>query len=210
VPSTVQQVFGAAGLATPDHVKWCERVPESGPGVYVVALTDKTLEVARTRARCPLETTTLEHLLSIRAVEVDKEPATVETLAKRLKQYWLRDECVLYVGRASKSVRKRVRDYYRTPPGATRPHAGGWWLKTLKVLPGLHVHFARTNDHLQAEKAMLGEFAKRVSPESQAALHDPERPMPFANRKNEDDLPKRHLISGDTVPLEPVSLLVGT
>ena len=203
-------MFGAAGLATPDHVKWCERVPESGPGVYVVALTDKTLEVARTRARCPLETTTLEHLLSIRAVEVDKEPTTVETLAKRLKQYWLRDECVLYIGRASKSVRKRVRDYYRTPPGATRPHAGGWWLKTLKVLPDLHVHFARTNDHLQAEKAMLGEFAKRVSPESQAALHDPERPMPFANRKNEDDLPKRHLISGDTVPLEPVSLLVGT
>lgn len=114
---------------------------------------------------------------------------------------------MLYIGRASKSVRKRVRDYYRTPLGATRPHAGGWWLKTLKVLPDLHVHFTRTNDYLQAEKAMLGEFAKRVSPGSQAALHDPERPMPFANRKNEDDLPKRHLISGDTVPLEPVNLV---
>lgn len=138
VPSTVQQVFGAAGLATLHQVRWCERVPESGPGVYVVALTDKTLEVAGTRWRCPLEIRTLEHLLSIRAVEVDKEPVTVEALAKRLEQYWLPDECVLYIGRASKSVRKRVRDYYRTPLGATRPHAGGWWLKTLKVLPDLH------------------------------------------------------------------------
>jgi hypothetical protein len=105
---------------------------------------------------------------------------------------------VLSIGRASRSVRKRVRAYYRTPVGAEKPHAGGWWLKTLTVLPELYVHFAATEDYIEAEKAMLREFTKRVSSKSKAALHDSERPMPFANRKDGDDLRKRHRISNDT------------
>src|SRR4051812_22845533 len=90
--------------------------------------------------------------------------------------------------RTSKSVRKRVGQYYRTPVGAAKPHAGGWWLKALTLLPELHVHYAATPDYVEAEKAMLREFTKRVSAASKAALHDPERPMPFANRKDGYDL----------------------
>lgn len=51
----------------------------------------------------------------------------------RLATFWLPDEVVLYIGLAGASVRKRVRQYYRTPLGDKRPHAGGWWLKTLTV-----------------------------------------------------------------------------
>lgn len=203
MPSTVQQVFAAADLAPAGPVRWCEPVPETKAGVYVVALTHTPWQRAGTRPRCPLDLSVIQTLLSLRAVEVDGKPATVETIRKRLTQYWLPDETVLYIGRASKSVRKRVRTYYRTPLGAAKPHAGGWWLKTLKALSSLYVHFAASDDYVEAERAMLRAFAERVSPASKVALHDPARPMPFANREDADRLRKRHGITKDTGRMPP-------
>ncbi len=76
-------------------------------------------------------------------------------LVDRLRRFWLADEVVLYIGLASRSVRTRVGQYYKTPLGARKPHAGGWWLKTLSVLDELWVHFAATPDFSTAEESAL-------------------------------------------------------
>lgn len=49
MPSNVQQVFAATGIRSDGCVSWGAPVPETDPGVYVIALTVDTesLEVAR-------------------------------------------------------------------------------------------------------------------------------------------------------------------
>ncbi len=74
-----------------------------------------------------------------------------------------------------------MRQYYKTPPGAARPHAGGWWLKTLSALGDLHVHFAATADFKNAEENMLRRFAANVSDDSRNHLPADGPIMPFAN-----------------------------
>jgi hypothetical protein len=66
-----------------------------------------------------------------------------------------------------------VGDYYKTPLGARRPHAGGWPLKTLSILSELCVHYAPCADPNAAELTMLDAFIGGVSASSRAALRDP-------------------------------------
>jgi hypothetical protein len=91
-----------------------------------------------------------------------------------------------------------VRQYYRTPLGAKRPHAGGWWLKTLTVLDELWVYWAATPDYAAAEKAMLRAFTHAVSSETRSTLLDNQSVMPFANLRGWNDRIKAHRISGAT------------
>ena len=66
------------------------------------------------------------------------------------------------------------------------------------VLDELWVHYAASPAFKTAERTMLNAFAGAVSPESRAALHDPERMAPFANLRTGEELIKRHGISGAT------------
>ncbi|OBJ86648.1 hypothetical protein [Mycobacterium asiaticum] len=128
-----------------------------------------------------------------------RRPDTV-TLADRLASMWLADETVLYIGLAGTSVAKRVRQYYKTPLGARKPHAGGWPLKTLANLDQLWVHYARCASVDAAERAMLDTFASGVSASARAALCDPDVPLPFANLTVPRGARKRHGISGAREP----------
>jgi hypothetical protein len=91
---------------------------------------------------------------------------------------------------------KRVGQYYLTALGARSPHAGGWFLETLSVLPDLHVYYASCADPSEAEQRILAAFRSSVSEPSRAALHDPERPLPFANLEWPPGTYKRHGIKG--------------
>jgi hypothetical protein len=108
---------------------------------------------------------------------------------------------VVYVGLAGTSVAKRVRQFYRTPLGDPRPHAGGHWLKTLATLPSLHIWWAETDDPSVAEDALLVAFADRVIANSNRKLADPV--LPFANRQTAAGLRKVHGISGSTLDRSP-------
>jgi hypothetical protein len=202
VPSTIRQLFAAAGLAPEGCVPWSEPVPERRTGVYVVALTSNTDRVAGTLARCPLDQERLHELLVVRPeLRVDGDRPSIAELASRLEAFWPPDECVLYIGLAGQPLRKRVGQYRRTPLGADKPHAGGWPLKTLAVLQELWIHWGRTENFAEAEKRMLRAFADQLSPPSRAASHDAERPAPFANLRAHDDTIKRHGITGATGPM---------
>lgn len=203
MPSTVASVFAAVDLVPAGPVPWGTPIPETASGVYAVALTAESDQSFGALTEAPLLAVLLEQLLAMRPqLELDKRRPDLAALAARLRAFWLPDETVVYIGSA-KSLRSRSRGYYLTPLGATKPHAGGWWLKTLSALEDLWVHYAPTPEFKTAEKRMLKEFRDAVSPESRAALHDQERVMPFANLRGWDDLVKRHSISGATGAMPP-------
>lgn len=201
MPSSITSLFAAVHLEPSGCVRWDEPVPEIRPGVYVVSLSSAPEKVDCIRATAPLSDAALEELPAVcPKLTLDGEPRpTREQLAERIGSYWLPDECVLYIGLAGQPLHKRVRQYYRTPLGAAKPHKGGWWLKTLSVLRDLHVHYAVTPDYKDAEERMLGAFAAGVSDASRAGLPAGDPVTPFANLRDGDWRRRNHRIQGATI-----------
>ena len=130
MPSTVADLFAAAGLEPGGPVRWGTVLPETRPGVYAVALTDDPTSTAAARETAPLDRVALDHLLTVRPeLRMNLAPPDADDLIERIGGLWLPDEVVLYLGLAGTSLRTRVGQYYKTPLGARRPHAGGWWLR---------------------------------------------------------------------------------
>jgi len=127
MPCSVRDVFAGAGLVPTGLVRWDERIPESAPGVYVVSLTEEVDGVGGAQPECPISGGAVEELLRVRReLRADGMRPAQARLAATLASLWLGDETIVYVGLAGTSLQRRVGDYYRTPLGARRPHAGGW------------------------------------------------------------------------------------
>jgi hypothetical protein len=202
VPSTVAQAFGGAGLEPAGAVRWGDPIPApagSASGIYMVSLAEDTDSLDDALPQCPVSRPALGALLAAcPGLTVDGGPTTAAALATRLSAFWLPDEVVLYIGLAGQPLWTRVRQYYKTPLGAKRPHKGGWWLKTLSALPTLWVHYAPTTGFAGAEQKALAAFAERVSDSGRAHLHDTDRIMPFANLEHPPGTRKAHGIAGAT------------
>lgn len=190
----------AAGLKPEGVVTWGRLINTDEPGIYVVtSLVDVGVEGVNRRSM-DVDPETIDTLLELRPeLTIDGLPATAAELIARLNEFWLADEHILYIGLAV-DLHDRVNQYYGTPLGARRPHAGGWFLKTLSGLDQMHVHWARTYDRVNAEAAALGAFVSNVSTESLAQLRDPDRPFPFANLEWPAGIRKRHGIRGAKAP----------
>lgn len=172
-------------------------MPETATGVYLVSLNESPAKGTKTAA-CPLNRDALGQLLDVCPnLSLDGARPDRELLAERLSSFWLPDEGVLYIGLAGQPLRTRVRQYYRTPLGAPKPHRGGWWLKTLNCIAGLWVHFAPTTGFKDIEEDLLRAFAANVSPATQRRL-PPGPIMPFANLRDGDWQRKLHGIKGAT------------
>jgi hypothetical protein len=201
MPSTVSEIFSAAGLQPAGSQLWGTPIPESGPGVYVVALTADPADRSGALADAPIDPALVQELLDVRPeLRLDGMRPDAPLLTARLSAFWFPDEVALYVGLAGTSVRNRVGAYYRSPLGARRPHSGGWFLKTLQNLDALHVHHAPCEDPVRAEHLMLTAFSAGVSPTSAEGLHDPELPIPFANLEWPRTRRKDHGITGARGP----------
>ena len=96
---------------------------------------------------------------------------TVKTLKKRLSEFWLPEENILYIGQTESSLSKRIGDYYRTELGARAPHSGGQWLKTLADLGSLSVYYVSVQNPKDKETALLKYFFEQAGK------------LPFANLK---------------------------
>jgi hypothetical protein len=128
-----------------------------------------------------------------------KRPSEIE-LMERVASFWLPDEPVLYIGLTTRPLRQRVSEYYKTPLGARKPHAGGHFLKTLENIDELFVHSAECSEPRAAEDAMLKAFCSGISESSQRRLHDPQHPFPFANLEWPQGVRKRHGLKGAKEP----------
>jgi hypothetical protein len=189
--------MSAARLTPHGAVGWAETVPEPAPGVYVVSLTAETESAAGSIPAAPLSRAALRKWLEARPeLQVDGRRPTVAELATRMAGFWLPDEVILYIGLAGASLRSRVRQYYDTPLGARRPHAGGHFLKTLDNLSDLYVHWSSTDDPKAVENRMLEAFCQNVSERTRVQLLDPEHPFPFANLEWPAGTRKKHGLTG--------------
>jgi hypothetical protein len=171
--------------------------------VYAVALSANSEELTALPI-APLSMAAVGELLAVRPeLTLDGARPSARALAERIPSFWLPDETIVYIGLAGTSLRTRVRDYYKTPLGARRPHAGGWFIKSLANVNDLFVHFAPADDRRAAENAMLGSFCSRVSEATLAALRDPAHPFPFANLEWPAGVRKVHGIKGVRGDIRP-------
>jgi len=196
MPTSVRQVFEAADLEPSGVVRWGVVPPLSDPGVYVVALTDDPDSTRPTLSEAPLSNDACEELQAARPeLTLDGQEPETMALTERIARFWLRDEVILYVGKAA-SLSRRTADFYRTPLGARRPHSGGYFLKLLKDIGELFVHYAACDDPVAAEQRMLAAFCVGVSDESLDTLFDPDHPFPFANLEYPPGVRKAHGLKG--------------
>lgn len=207
------KLLAAAGLEHLATVSWGTPVPASRPGIYIVSLSrdpdedkgsvDAKVSAVRTGhwlAACPW--------LTLK----DSRP-TPQQLAAHLARWWL-PTAVVYVGLTTQPLRARVQQYYGTPLGAVKPHAGGNWLQTLDpaVLGSCWVHVAElpvgpvgeVKPRVElAEEAALVTFLRDVAEFVPEGHPESDLPLPFANlqviRRGRKTL-RMHGIKWRTVP----------
>ena len=197
VSSTVESLFRAAELEPVGAVRWTESIPLNVPGVYAVARTDDPASHIAPWPECPIDNERIEHLLSVRPeLLLDGLRPSPDRLASRLAEFWLPDEPVQYIGLAGTSLCKRVGQYRRSKLGANRPHAGGWWLKTLTGIQDLWVHYSPCVDPDGVELAMLRAFESGVSRASRESLPDQSIVLPFANLERRENGTKHRKAHG--------------
>jgi hypothetical protein len=184
--SHAPRLFRSVGLDPQGPVTWGTPIPERGPGVYVI-------ETPTALATAPLDETVIAGWLRrVPGLTVDGMRPTPSVLAARLASFWIPGETVVYIGLAGTSVATRVRQYYTTPLGDRRPHAGGHWLKTLANLPELRIWWAATDDPAGMEDELLNAFAASVSGGAGLVL-------PFANLETAGKVRKPHGIRGSVI-----------
>lgn len=184
MPFSAVELLREARIDPAGPVTWGARVPCRVPGVYVIETPDP-LDAA------PLDPDAIAAWIErVPSLRVDGVRPSVAVLAERLASFWMPNEPVVYVGLAGTSVTRRIGQFYRTPLGNPRPHAGGHWLKTLSGLETFRVWWAETGDPATAEDALLKAFALR---------HGGGLVLPFANRQTAGGVKKPHGITGSTI-----------
>lgn len=196
MPTTAEDLFAAAGVPLLGTVPWGTPIPSTESGVYVVSLCADPSSIGNTTKAPEIgEGAIRDWLARVPALELDgRISPDISAISDRLRAFWLADENVVYVGKATE-LRRRVRDYYRTPLGEPKPHSGGHWIKTLANLHHMFVHFGAAPDFGAREDAMLATFVRGVSADSRAVVADPALPLPFANLEYPQGTRKRHGMS---------------
>jgi transcription elongation factor GreA len=176
------------GLMVDGPQLWGRQIPSRKPGVFVI-------ELPRELRDAPVDIVAVRRWLEgVPSMTLDGETPTPEEIAKRLHEFWLPDEPILYVGRSAKAITSRLAAMYATPLGDARPHSGGHWLRTLSVLSELRVWWSETDAHEEYEDALLAEVAKRNAALGRDAATG--ALLPFANLTTGDGVAKAHGIAG--------------
>ena len=177
-------------------MQWGTLVPISTSGVYVISM-NQSPDDGTPPGPVRLSSASVEQLVAgAPRPMVNKRPAGVPDVIDQLRRNWFEDEPVVYIGLASRSVRRRISQFYATPIGAPRPHAGGWFLKMLDTSRPLWVHASATPGFERAEVDLLDAFVARLAPSARAEAADATLPLPFGNLQRERSERKRHGIAG--------------
>jgi transcription elongation factor GreA len=169
------------GLLPDGPVLFGQTLPSPRPGVYLV-------EWPGVEARAPLDHGQLRAWLErVETLRLDGQRPTPHELAARLARYWLPEQTIVYVGQTTRSLRRRVAEFAATPLGERRPHAGGYWLKTLRDLDRTRVWWAETDAPEEYEDALLEAFGE--------AIGEPGT-LPFGNLTSLGSGRREHGLSG--------------
>lgn len=201
MPSTPLELFDSVGLHLTGVAPWSKMIPSTAAGVYIVSTSGDSDTNAGTCLTAPIDLKALARWVErVPLMQLDNSKPNIDALAERLSEFWLPDESILYIGKASE-LKSRIGNYYRTPLGERGPHAGGHWIKSLRILGDLFVHYAETSSHPEAsESALLREFVRRVSSSTRISLRDSAHPFPFANLEFPRRVCKAHGLSKPVRP----------
>jgi len=180
---TVAEAFAAIDIGQDEIVtiRWGTKPSTSNSGVYIVSLTNSLDSCDGNLNEPALAEIEFRRWLDVcPSMTLDGIEPCVGQLIDRISRFWIPDEALLYIGKATE-LSSRLSAYYRTSIGKRSPHSGGYFLKLLSDLEQLWVHYAECNDPESAEDTMLQRFCENVSQGSRRALHDPAHPFPFAN-----------------------------
>lgn len=198
MPSTVADLLSKANLILAGRSGWGQQIRDDRPGVYIVSTS--TLPTGNSdccHTNAPIDPNILNKWIAeVSTLRLNGCRPTISALQDHLSGFWLPDESILYIGKAGTSVKKRVGQYYRTPLGAPKPHAGGHWIKTLSILSSLSVFWSLTDTPEDKENELLGYFVQNVSEQTKRRLLDPDNPFPFANLEYPKGNCKNHACSG--------------
>jgi hypothetical protein len=196
MPTSPNQLLRQVGCAITGSVRW-ETKPESREqGVYIVSLHADPDKKAGLPEASISEATVAAWIERVESLTLDGGRPEPIALMQRLARYWLPDEAIVYIGKAT-LLRKRLGQYYSTPLGDRGPHAGGHWIKTLTNLTSLTVHYAELDnvaDPEAVEKQMLRIFSQAVSRQTRAAHPQQNLTIPFANLEIKGDGRRKHRI----------------
>jgi len=196
VPTSIAEALESVGLEREKVVRWGTRPSTPKSGVYLVALTSSLGRVDGTLPNAPLAAQIFERWLQVCPhLMLHGERPTIQELMDQISRFWLPDEAILYVGKAT-SLSSRCGAYYGTPIGARKPHSGGFFIKLLSDLDQLWVHYARCDVPQAAEDGMLARFCGKVSDSTKVVLADPTHSFPFANLEWPKGTCKSHGLTG--------------
>lgn len=214
MPTTPLEIFQRIGLQIKGQVKWNTSIPQDKCGLYVIALTD-----VQDKMVChnlpQFNNSAFDNWLStVRAgnkqILVDNLIANSQQIKNRLSKFWLSDETIVYIGKAgptnSRTLRKRVDEYYKTKLGCDKKHAGGHWLNVLQNVNQLTVFYCDyvNNDIEEKEEEMMSYFIENVSAFTKENLFDKVNCFPFANKEIhrhslKSKIKKNHGLNNQTV-----------
>ena len=169
MPVSISELIRKSGISVEgiETVRWNNRPKNSEVGIYIVSTCQNPNLNCNLYSTAPIDDNVLNFWLNkVSALQIDYELApTMVQVRDRLTQFWLPDENILYIGmtNSKKGIAGRVGQYYRTEIGERRPHAGGHWIKTLKILSNLYIHYFPDKTPKQTEEKLLRTFIEQVS-----------------------------------------------
>ena len=186
MPSTILELFDKVSLNWSGVVKWGELINCDEKGIYIVSLSKAPDENTGILEEPPIDHEAVcKWIERVPNLQLDnKVRSSSDKLVKRLGEFWLRNENILYIGQTSgaeTNIGKRVRQFYSHCLGKSAPHKGGHWIKTLSILNEIHVHYVASENPKSIEQQLIKEFAAGVSKSNEKHHKDLERPYPFAN-----------------------------
>jgi transcription elongation factor GreA len=166
-PLNGHDLLRALELPIEGPILWGRPVASSGPGVFIV-------ELPAPQPKVSIDPAAIRQWLD-RApdLRLDGKRPTVAELQTRLASFWLPDQVILYIGSSPKSVGARLSAIYKTPLGERRPHAAGYWLKTLHLLSRTRIWWSPTEEGELWEDALIDSFVKGVGKLPYALLVTP-------------------------------------
>ncbi len=182
---TVKELFSHVGISNFGCVRWGEHLPCSKPGIYMVS-TSKLPEEPAFASQPNFNDAAIQKWIDrLPGFRIDGvPPPTLATLKNELAQSWLPNESVLYIGQTTRPLSKRVAEYYDTDLGASKPHSGGQWLKTLSNMEELFVYYALTERNPKEVESELLNYFYSLAGE-----------LPFANLEG-PKVRKKHRLHG--------------
>ena len=193
MPTTPTDIFKQIGLHIKGQVKWNSSIPVDKCGLYVIALTENPDSLICKVNPNLSDTAFDDWLMTVssggKQILIDDLPANRESLKTRLSKFWIPDETIIYIGKAgpskSRTLKKRVNEYFSTKLGCDKKHAGGHWINVLQNIYDLTIFYCEySNDDIEEmEEKMLLYFIDNVTESIKQFLYDENNCFPFANKE---------------------------